>query len=135
MAIIVLSSFPLFLFLHTIHKGVKSMIDWNLLKDLLLIASVNSAICLAFIQKIKKHLSCSKCIPYYSFAINMLLAIVFCISFTDILFPKSLWIGFFSYIGADTLYKTLEGKLAKYSDLVPKEEDTTSEELEEIHYE
>ena len=30
-------------------------------------------------------------------------------------------IGFFSFIGADTIYKSLEGKLASYSSLVSKD--------------
>jgi len=108
------------------------MINWDLIKELFIVASANSAICLAFIQKIKKHLSCSKCIPYYSFAINIILSVLFCISFTSIHFPMSLWTGLFSYIGADTLYKSLEGKLATYSSLTNKKDDTSD--LEEISY-
>ncbi len=116
------------------------MINFTLLRDLLVVASVSSTICVAFIQKIKKHISCSKCIPYYSFVINIVIAILFCMSFTSIEFPQSLWIGFFSYIGADTLYKTLEGKLARHTDLITKpdnssKEEGVKEELEEIKYE
>lgn len=48
----------------------------------------------------------------------MLLSIIFCITFTDIEFPKSLWVGLFSFIGADTIYKSLEGKLASHKDIV-----------------
>ncbi len=44
----------------------------------------------------------------------------------------SLWVGFFSYIGADTLYKSLEGKLASYTALTNKTDDT--KDLEEITY-
>lgn len=109
------------------------MLNWDLMKELLIIASFNSTICLAFIQKIKKHIHCSKCVPYYSFATNIVLAILFCISFTSIKFPMSLWVGFFSYIGADTLYKSLEGKLARHSTLTNKVNDPTD--LEEITYE
>ena len=111
---------------------VKKM-NFDLMKELLLTASMISAICLAFIQKIKKHIKCSRCIPYYSFAINMIIAIIFCLSFTNISFPLSMWTGFFSYIGADTLYKTLEGKLASHTTLTKKTDDTNN--LEEIPYE
>lgn len=107
--------------------------NFDLIKELLLVASVNSTICLGFIQKIKRHIHCSWCIPYYSFAVNMVLAILFCLSFTTIGFPMSLWVGFFSYIGADTLYKSLEGKLASHSTLTNKVDDT--KDLEEITYE
>lgn len=118
------------------------MLNWNILQELLVIASINSTICVAFIQKIKRIFSCSKCIPYYSFAINIVLAIVFCISFTNIKFPTSLWVGFFGYIGADSIYKTLEGKLKRYSDLAVNNKESNlvnstndNEDLEVITYE
>jgi len=124
---------PFFFLVHTILARGDKMIQTNLIQELFIIASINGAICVSFIQKIKKHIHCSKCIPYYSFAINILLAVLFCISFTNISFPMSLWVGLFSYIGADTLYKSLEGKLATYSSLTKKEEKVVDD-LEEISY-
>jgi hypothetical protein len=41
-------------------------------------------------------------------------------TFTSIDFPNSLWIGIFSFLGADTIYKTLEGKVSSYSDITNK---------------
>ena len=52
----------------------------------------------------------------------MILGVLFCITFTSIPFPESLWVGLFSFIGADTIYKTLEGKLKSYTSLVKTEE-------------
>ena len=46
------------------------------------------------------------------------MGILFCITFTSVDFPNSLWVSFFSFIGADTIYKSLEGKLKDYSSLV-----------------
>ncbi len=127
-----LNTFSFFLSSYITARG-EEMIHWDILKDLLLIASCSSTICVAFIQKIKKHMSCSKKIPYYSFFVNIIVSVLFCFCFTNILFPMSLWVGFFSYIGADTIYKTLEGKLANYTTLTNKVDDTSS--LEEITYE
>lgn len=107
------------------------MLKLNILKDLLIVASINSIICLSFIQKMKRYFSCSKCIPLYSLIINGIIAVLFCISFTTVKFPISLWVGFLSYVEADTLYKQLEGKLKSFSEL----KNIESDEVEEIIYE
>lgn len=58
----------------------------------------------------------------------MVVGVVFCITFTEITFPTSLWVGLFSFLGADSLYKTLEGKLVTYTDIVNKNTITISKE-------
>lgn len=109
------------------------MLNLSYLKDLLIIAIALSTITCAFIQKTKIYFKKSKYLLPYSFIVNMLLSIIFCITFTDISFPTSLWIGLFSFIGADTIYKSLEGRLAKHSVLInsvsiPKENIINEEE-------
>lgn len=94
------------------------MLNLNYLKELLLISIALSTITCALIQKTKTYFKKSKHLLPYSFIVNMLTSIVFCITFTDISFPNSLWIGLFSFIGADTIYKSLEGRLSKHSDLI-----------------
>ena len=96
------------------------MLNINLLKELLIIAIALSVITCAFIQKTKGMFKKSKWVNPYSFVVNMILGIIFCISFTEANIINSLWVGLFSYIGADTLYKTLEGKLKPYSDIIGK---------------
>jgi len=89
---------------------------------------------MAFIQKTKGIFKTSKFIELYSAIVNIIFAIVFCISFTEISIINSLWVGLFSFIGADTIYRSLEGKLTSYTDLI-KEEQTNivqGEILEEI---
>jgi len=54
----------------------------------------------------------------------MFIGIIFCITFTKISFPNSLWIGLFSFLGADSIYKTLEGKISSYSTLRDKKTST-----------
>lgn len=97
------------------------MLNITMLQQMLIIAIAMSSISCAFIQKTKKYLKNSKYIIIYSFIINIIFSIIFCMTFTNVPFPESLWIGLFSFIGADTLYKTLEKKLTSYTDLVKKE--------------
>ena len=97
------------------------MLDLNLLEQMLIVAVAMSAISCALVQKTKKWFKCSSCLCFYSLGLNLVLGVLFCITFTSIAFPESLWIGFFSFIGADTIYKSLEGKLASYSSLVSKD--------------
>ena len=96
------------------------MLDINYLKELSIISIALSAITCTLIQKTKGFLKSSKFITLYSFIINMGIGILFCLSFTKIVFPNYLWIGFFSFLGADSIYKSLEGKISSYSDIVSK---------------
>lgn len=85
----------------------------GLLKELLLIAVSSSIISTFFVQKIKcaSLIKCSECLIYISFLISMSFGILFTLSFTDYKLIDSLWVGLFSFIGADSLYKALEDKL------------------------
>ncbi len=96
------------------------MLKLTLLQQMLVVSIALSTITCAFVQKTKRKFKCSDCLCIYSFIVNMICGILFCLSFTTIEFPESLWVGFFSFIGADTIYKSLEGKLASYSSLVRK---------------
>lgn len=96
--------------------------DYELLKQLLVIAIAVSVITCAFIQKTKGMFKSSKVISIYSFIVNMVFGVVYCLSFTEIPLLTSLWVGLFSFVGADTLYKTFEGKLKSYSDIIKKDE-------------
>ena len=97
------------------------------LKELIVISIALSAITCTLIQKTKGLLPCSKCITVYSFVVNMTIGLLFCISFTNISLPNSLWIGFFSFLGADSIYKTLEGKISSYSDIINQKGKSISE--------
>ena len=103
------------------------MLNINFLQEILVISIALSVITCALIQKTKSHFSSSVFLPLYSLLINIIIGIIFCITFTDINFPTSLWVGFFSFIGADTIYKTLEGKLLSYSDIITRNSVTISE--------
>lgn len=87
----------------------------DLLKSLLIIALSVSIISTTFIQKLKSlpFITNKKYVVYISFAFSMILGILFSLSFTDIKVVESIWVGFFSFIGADTLYLMLEDKVFK----------------------
>ena len=94
------------------------MLDITLLKNLLIIAIACSTITLTFIQKTKKFLPTSKIIVLYSLIVNIIFSYLFCLTVTNVDYIKSLWVGLFSFLGADTLYVTLEGKLAPYTKII-----------------
>lgn len=104
------------------------MFNLDFLQNLLMIGTALSVITCAFIQKTKIHFKSSKYIPIYSFVINILIGVLFCLTFTKISFPESLWVGLFSYIGADSIYKTLEGSLSSYTDIINRNQITIPKE-------
>lgn len=94
------------------------MLNLTLLQQMIVVAIALSVITCAFIQKTKKYFPCSSCLVIYNLVVNFVVGTLFCITFTSVDFPNSLWVSFFSFIGADTIYKSLEGKLKDYSSLV-----------------
>ena len=94
----------------------------DLLTELLIIAMTNSAITCAFIQKTKAKIS-KKWLISYTLVVNLIFGSCFTLTFTNSTILHGLWVGIFSFLGADALYQTLEGKIKSYSDLVPKKEE------------
>lgn len=104
------------------------MINTVLLIQILVIALIVEVIALQTIQMVKGYLSNSRVIPFVSLFLNLLLAIAFVWFFcsfdaTNNLYflYVGLWVGFISWIGADTLYKALNSKglLKSQSELIP----------------
>lgn len=93
------------------------MLNWTLLQNLLIIATACSSITVIFIQKTKKFCKSSYCITTYGLFVNLILGFFFSQTFSDIDYVKSVWVGIFSFLGADTIYKNLEGKIASYKEL------------------
>ena len=96
------------------------------LQEFLIIGIALSTITCALVQKTKIIFTNSKYIVFYSLFINLIIGVIFCLTFTDITLPTSLWIGFFAFIGADSIYKTLEGKISSYSDIINRKNITIS---------
>ncbi|MDD2181622.1 MAG: hypothetical protein PHW32_04565 [Bacilli bacterium] len=93
------------------------MLNLSLLEQLLVVSVPCGVIAMAFIQKTKMMFRSSKIIILYSFIINMMFGIIFTLSFGSGDIIEALWIGLFSFLEADTIYRTLEGKLQPFSEL------------------
>ncbi len=96
------------------------MIKINFLKEIIIISTIISTITCATIQKTKIFFKNSKYIQAFSLTLNIIIGILFCNTFTKVTFPNSLWVGFLSFIGADSIYKKFEGKLSSHSELRKK---------------
>lgn len=83
--------------------------NYSLFMGILMCAIVGSAIASQTIQYIKEHFKWKNCFLFgiVSFIIGFLCAF----TFGSFSWQFSLWCGFLSVIGADSIYKSLEGKL------------------------
>jgi len=108
----------------------ETMINTVLLIQILVIALIVEVIALQTIQMVKGYIPNSRAIPFVSLVLNLMLASAFVWFFVS--FEESyplykvfvgLWVGFISWIGADTLYKTLNSKglLKSQSELLPQD--------------
>lgn len=104
----------------------------SLLEQLLIVSMIMSVVTMSFIQKTKKIFKTSKFLELYSAVVNLLFAIIFCLTFTKINILNSLWVGLFSFLGADTIYKSLEGKLSSFSEMLDKNEEIIEIERDDI---
>lgn len=86
--------------------------DVELLLNILWIATICQVIALVTTQKFKTLKLVTKAwqVILFSFVLNVVLAICFCTTFTDLKLILSLWVGFFSFVGADTIYNLLADK-------------------------
>ena len=98
------------------------------LRLFLIISIAISTITCTFIQKTKKLFKSSKYLIFYSLIVNLVIGILFCITFTNISLTNSLWVGLFSFLGADSIYKTLEGKISSHEDIIKTKEIKITEE-------
>lgn len=111
------------------------MLDFNLIKNILIVAIGSSIITTAIVQKIKESLNSKKYIGYISLGVSMVIGTLFAICFSDLSFVNCFWVGLISYIGADAIYKAFEDKIfkpfSKMQELIeiPKEQVKTLEDL------
>lgn len=87
------------------------MIDVTLLKNILVVSVASSIISTELIQIIKETELPNFLINIFSFIISILIGIFFTMTFTDLTFLNSIWVGIISFIGADMIYKTFEEKI------------------------
>lgn len=90
--------------------------DFELLKQLLVIAISASVISTAFMQKIKESCLLSSTLQtcyliMISFGVSMIVGTLFALTFANTTFGEALWVGLFTFVGADSIYKMLEDKV------------------------
>lgn len=86
----------------------------QLIQELLAVAVIASVISTAVIQKIKIDLDIKskKAMFFIPFFTNVFIGGGFAMHFTNANVVNALWVGLFSFVGADALYKTfLENKM------------------------
>ena len=91
------------------------------LQELLITGMALSTITVAMMQKIKAFIPSSKYIVAVSLIVNLLVGSFFCMTFTNIDYPISIWVGLFSFLGADIIFKSLNGVLKKHQDIINKD--------------
>lgn len=91
------------------------MIDYDLLKNVLAMAALNSLIITSLVQELKEALviKCSKVCIIISFTTSLVIGTLFSLSFSNLGFLPSLWSSIISFLGADFIYKLLENKVLK----------------------
>lgn len=99
--------------------------DIELLLNVLWIAMICQTIAIITTQKFKSLKTVKKSwqVIMFSLILNIVLSVCFSLTYTNLSLIYSLWVGFFSFIGADTLYKSLEEKklLKSLTDVSEKE--------------
>ena len=94
------------------------MLDFDLIKIILVVAIAGSIITTATIQKIKELLNSKKYLGLISLAVSMVIGTLFAICFSDLSIVNCLWAGGICWLGADMIYKAFEDKIfTKFSDM------------------
>lgn len=89
------------------------MLDFNLIKSVLIVAIGSSIITTAVVQKIKETLNSKKYLGLISLGVSMIIGTLFAMCFSDLKLISCLWVGLVSWIGAEAIYKSFEDKLFK----------------------
>lgn len=89
------------------------MLDFEMIKLVLISAVASSIITTASVQKAKENITNKKYLSLASFLISMIIGTLFSYCFSDLSLINDLWAGFMTYLGADVIYKTFEEKIFK----------------------
>ena len=89
------------------------MLDFEMIKLVLISAVASSIITTASVQKVKENITNKKYLSLASFIISMIIGTLFSYCFSDLSLVNDLWAGFMTYLGADVIYKAFESKVFK----------------------
>lgn len=112
------------------------MLDFDLIKNVLVVAIGGSVITTAVVQKVKEVVNNKNVLVVIALLISLVIGTLFSMCFSDLSLVDGLWVGLITWVGADSIYKTFEDKIfTPFSKLhevveVPKENTKTLEDLE-----
>ena len=89
------------------------MLNFDLLKLVLISSIASSIITTATVQKIKENLRSKKFLTLISFGVSMIIGTLFSLSFSELNIINNLWVGFITFLGADAIYISLEKGIIK----------------------
>jgi hypothetical protein len=92
--------------------------DMDLLKLILQIAIVASAISTPTIQKVKELIPNKTVFKIVAVIISIGLGVGFSVCFSELNSVQGLWVGLITWVGADAIYKTFEEKIFKSYDQI-----------------
>lgn len=113
------------------------MLDFDLIKNILIVAIGSSIITTAIVQKIKEIMPTKKWISLISLGVSMIIGTLFAICFSELSLINCFWVGLCSWVGADALYKAFEDKIftpfSKLNEVieVPKQNKITFDEVKD----
>ena len=87
------------------------MLNFDLIKTILVVAIAGSIITTATIQKIKEILNTKKYLSLIGLGVSMIIGTLFAICFSDLSLVNCLWAGGICWLGADLIYKAFEDKI------------------------
>lgn len=87
------------------------MLNFDLIKQILVIAIASSVITTAVVQKVKELIKSKKYLWLISLGVSMTIGSLFAYSFSQLSWQNTLWVGLCTFVGADTLYKVFEDKI------------------------
>lgn len=77
--------------------------------ELLRLSLISGAISTLFVQKIKCHLLKNDCVTVLaSFIISLLIGTSFALTFTNYVFKYAIWVGVFTFVGAEAIFNLLK---------------------------
>lgn len=86
-------------------------VDFDLIKFICMVAIGVSVVSTPTIQKLKTMLKSKKYINVIAFSTSMILGELFALSFSNLGWLYGLWVGYFTWLGAEAIYKSFENKL------------------------
>ena len=97
--------------------------NFDLLKEIMIVAIASSIISTATIQKIKEFTTSKIALYIIAFVVSGAIGFLFSLSFSDLSAINSIWVGLITWIGADAVYKAFEDKIfTSFSDMNKEKE-------------